>query len=371
MNYTALIKSSRLLWPCLIILIATSSAICDVIHLKTGGKVEGVIVSEKGGIITVDIGFGTTTVDTADIASIERSSTRDQNRLEKSQTIPPILKPFMEGMHHLRSLRFKAVKRKRDLDILNHEIDSIEKILNDISGDYVTLREDLSSAREKGIYAWREQRYLISQAHEYNASILECQQQLEEKKRDKKGGNRALITYLDSLAIVDHNFNALKKSDPVKTNKNIRPALADIEKDLKKFNAEFQVAAIDVTFISGNHIIVPVKINGKRPVALLLDTGASSVVLSRSLAKRLGINWSRGREIEVTLANGEKTKGNLVTLHSVAVEEFRADNIRATVLEKPPAPGIDGLLGMSYLDRFLIHIDAVNRKLVLRHFKVR
>ena len=371
MHNTALIKSCRLLWPCLIILIAASSAVCDVVHLKTGGKVEGVIVSEKGGMITVDIGFGTTTVDTADIASIERSNTRDQNRLEKNRTTPPVLKPFMETMHHLRSLRFKAVKRKRDLDQLNHEIDSIEKIYNYISGDYITLREDLNEATEKGIYARHEQRYLVGKAHGYNASILECQQQLEVKKRDKKRRNSALITYLDSLAIVDRTFKTLKKSGPVKTNKNIQSTLADIEKDLKKFNAEFQVAAIDVTFIGGNHIIVPVKINGKSPVALLLDTGASSVVLSRALATRLGISWSRGREIEVTLANGEKTKGNLITLHSVAVEEFRADNVRATVLEKPPGPDIDGLLGMSYLDRFIIHIDAVNKKLVLRNFKGR
>ena len=358
-------KYTRLLRPAMIIAAFVFSTQGDIIHLKSGGKVEGTIISEKGGTIMVDVGFGTTSVDTADIASIERASIRDHDKVEKSLTI---LKPFMEQMHHLRSIRFKAVKRKRDLDIVNHEIDSLEKVLDNISENYITLREDLDEATEKGIYAWREQRYLVGKAHGYNATILECQHLLEEKKQDKKRGNRALITYLDSLEIVNNTFKKLKKSDPIKTNKSIQPTLADIEKDLRKFNTEFQVAAIDVTFINSNHIIVPVKINGKRPVALLLDTGASSVVLSRSLAKRLGINWSRGREIEVTLANGEKTKGNLITLYSVAVEEFRADNVRATVLEKPPAPSIDGLLGMSYLDRFFINIDAVNKKLVIRHF---
>lgn len=371
MNKTLQVKRYKLIWLYLILLIGISYSIGDVIHLKSGGMVEGNIISEKGGTIVVDVGFGTTSVDTADIASIERSGSQRQNKLKKNQPVPPILKPFMESMHNLRTLRFKAVNRKRELETLNHEIDSLEEVLEEIAGDYLTLSEDLSRTREKGIYAWREERYLISKAHGYNAVILGCRQKLKNKGSDKHRGNPTLAKYLDSLARVDMAFSAFKKSTPVKKRKDIQPALTEIEKDLIQFKAEFEIAAIDVTFIGGNHIIVPVSINDKRPVPLLMDTGASSVTLSRSIARRLGINWSSGKEIEVTLANGEKTKGNSVTLRSVSVEGFRADNVRATILEKPPAPGIEGLLGMSYLDRFMLRIDAVNKKLVLKDFKGR
>jgi len=361
----------RLVWLILTICLYISNSTGDIIRLKSGGMVEGTIVSEGSGSVVVDVGFGTTSVDTADIASIERSGSSKQSQQKTDESVPPVLKPFVQGMHNLRALRFKAVNRKRELETLNRQIDSLEEALEEIAGDYMTLTEDLRKVREGEFYVWREERYLINKAHGYNAVILDCQQKLKEKNNDKRLGNPTLNKYLDSLAMVDIAFKKFQKSDAAKKRKDIQPALVDIEKDLQQFKAEFQVAAIDVTFISGSHIIVPVSINDKRPIPLLMDTGASSVTLSRSIATLLGINWSSGMEIEVTLANGEKTKGNQVTLRSVSVEGFRADDVRATILEKPPASGIEGLLGMSYLDRFMMRIDAVNKKLVLKDFRGR
>ena len=369
---TMLIKKyTQLLRPVFIIATFVFSSIGDIIHLKSGGMVEGSIVSEESGSVVIDVGFGTTSVDTADIASIERSGSYKQGKQKTDQSVPPILKPFVEGMHNLRALRFKAVDRKRELEDLNRKIDSLEEALEEVAGDYVTLSEDLRKVREGEVYVWREERYLINKAHGYNAAILDCQQKLKEKNNDKRFGNPALNKYLDSLAKVDLAFTKLIKSSSAKKLNELQPALSEIGNDLKQFRAEFEVAAVDVTFIGHNHILVPVKINGRKPVKLILDTGASSVVLSRSLATRLGINWSTGKEIEVILANGEKAKGNLVILRSVSVEEFRADNVRATVMEKAQAPGIEGLLGMSYLDRFMMRIDAVNKKLVLNDFRGR
>ena len=371
MSPTMLIKRYRLLWLCLIIIITALSTKADVIHLKSGGMVEGTIVSEDSGSVEIDVGFGTTSVDTADIASIQRAGSHKQGTQKKGRPVPPILKPLVKGMHNIRALRFKAVNRKRELEKLNREIDSLEKVLEGIEGDYVILSEDLRKVRESEVYVWREQNYLVNKAHGYNAVIIACRQQLNKKSAEKRGGNPALNKYLDSLAKVDFALIKLIKSSSAKKLNELQPALGEIGNDLKQFRAEFEVAAVDVTFIGHNHILVPVKINGRKPVKLILDTGASSVVLSRSLATRLGINWSTGKEIEVILANGEKAKGNQVILRSVSVEEFRADNVRATVMEKAPSPGIEGLLGMSYLDRFMMRIDAVNKKLVLNDFRGR
>lgn len=71
----------------------------------------------------------------------------------------------------------------------------------------------------------------------------------------------------------------------------------------------------------------------------------------------------------MTIANGENITGHSVVLRTVAVENFRAAKVRAIVHETPK--GIDGLLGMTYLHRFIVNIDAVNKKLILRHFTAR
>ena len=370
MNNSSAIKN-RLLWLILTICLCILNSTGDIIQLKSGGMIEGTIVSEDSGRVVVDVGFGTTSVDTTDIASIQRSGGYKQGKQKKDQPVPPVLKPFIKGMHNIRALRFKALNRKRELEKLNHEIDSLEKVLENIEGDYVILSEDLRKVRESEVYVWREQNYLVNKAHGYNAVIIACRQQLNKKSTEKRGGNPALNKYLDSLAKVDLAFTKFIKSSSAKKLNELQPALGEIGNDIKRFRAEFEIAAVDVTFIGHNHILVPVKINDRKPIKLILDTGASSVVLSRSIATRLGINWSGGKEIEVILANGEKAKGNQVILRSVSVDRFRADNVRATVMEKAPATGIEGLLGMSYLDRFMMRIDAVNKKLVLNDFRGR
>jgi hypothetical protein len=43
---------------------------------------------------------------------------------------------------------------------------------------------------------------------------------------------------------------------------------------------------------------------------------------------------------------------------------FRGANVKAVVMEKPPVKGVDGLLGMSYLQRFIIRIDPANKRFV-------
>jgi clan AA aspartic protease (TIGR02281 family) len=211
-----------------------------------------------------------------------------------------------------------------------------------------------------------EQYRIVGKAHQFNSSIVSLQQAIDRKKADQQNGNPTLVDYMDSLAQMDESFCAFKRSCAPKTLKENRAVLTSIESDLQQCQAEFKTAIADATFIHGDNIIVPVTINGRGPVRLLLDTGASTVTLSRALAARLGINWRDGALVTATLADGKTTTAYSVLLRSVAIGDFSAANVRAVVLEQPPAPGIDGLLGMSYLQRFVLRIDAANKKFVMK-----
>lgn len=93
------------------------------------------------------------------------------------------------------------------------------------------------------------------------------------------------------------------------------------------------------------HYVTSGEINGKA-VEFLLDTGATTVAVPMTLAKRLGLR--RGAPIRMQTANGEVT-GWLTRLDSVAIGPIKLDNVRATI-----GPGLqDGqiLLGMSALKR--------------------
>jgi aspartyl protease family protein len=90
-------------------------------------------------------------------------------------------------------------------------------------------------------------------------------------------------------------------------------------------------------------------INGKK-IDVLIDTGATGVAISQSVADKLGLKSFNA--IRTTTANGDSI-GYLVRLDSVKVGGVEAKNVAATI-----APTLEGdvLLGMSYLGRMDVRL---------------
>jgi clan AA aspartic protease (TIGR02281 family) len=115
-------------------------------------------------------------------------------------------------------------------------------------------------------------------------------------------------------------------------------------------------------------ITLAVKINNKIEAKLVLDTGATLVVLRRDLAASLGINLDDAKpDIKLMLADGRKINAKFITLESVKVQDSEAKNVEAAImLEEAGDFGFgDGLLGMSFLKRFNFKVDYKEKKLIL------
>jgi clan AA aspartic protease (TIGR02281 family) len=118
-------------------------------------------------------------------------------------------------------------------------------------------------------------------------------------------------------------------------------------------------------------IVVEALLNNKVKVNLILDTGASLVVIKDSVGKQLGIDTSGLKdELRLRLANGRESTAKHAVLTSVNVQGVEAFNVDAAVL--PPDaqdPQLkDGLLGMAYLKNFIVKIDQKNKKVTLEKF---
>lgn len=85
-------------------------------------------------------------------------------------------------------------------------------------------------------------------------------------------------------------------------------------------------------------------------VNVLVDTGATGVAISQSVADRLGLKSNTA--IRTNTANGDAV-GYMVRLKSVKLGGVEAENVSAMI-----APGLDGdvLLGMSYLGRMDVRL---------------
>jgi len=131
------------------------------------------------------------------------------------------------------------------------------------------------------------------------------------------------------------------------------------------FPGEAQIGAGGEVIVNrrlGGEFVVPVAVEGTR-VAMLFDTGATTVVLRAEDAAKVGLD-ARGLkfDVDVVTANGAASAAEVV-LDRVAVGPIVARNVAALVARKG-ALG-ESLLGMSFLER-LQSYSVERGKLVLK-----
>jgi len=142
------------------------------------------------------------------------------------------------------------------------------------------------------------------------------------------------------------------------------------KKELEKTRQKKEFEPKEARFIQDkNKIVVEALLNKKVKASLLLDTGATVVLLSSGVARRLRIrkNTAKKDMVKVQMADGRKVNAQLIVLNTVSVEGAKAKDVEAVVLSDYEGMGAyDGLLGMSFLNRFNFQIDTVNKRLILK-----
>jgi aspartyl protease family protein len=104
---------------------------------------------------------------------------------------------------------------------------------------------------------------------------------------------------------------------------------------------------IVITSGSGGHFVTSGAINGKA-VRFMVDTGATSVVMSQDDADRIGLDYKNGQRGYSSTANG-RVPVFRANLASVRIGDVLVYNVDAIVT---PAPMPYVLLGNTYLGRF-------------------
>ena len=115
-------------------------------------------------------------------------------------------------------------------------------------------------------------------------------------------------------------------------------------------------------------ILVDAFINDRTKVTLVLDTGASIVVLTRKVGEDLGIDLSDTNNNIATLqlAGEHKVLAKMVILKSVRINDIEVKDVMAGILLDGGGIGLkDGLLGMTFLSKFNLKIDLKNMKMEL------
>jgi predicted aspartyl protease len=111
-----------------------------------------------------------------------------------------------------------------------------------------------------------------------------------------------------------------------------------------------------IRFAPGFPIMVTAKINGRAPVQLVLDTGATRTTISPAALIGLGVTYRDAPKVQIRGVTGSAS-AFLVSLESVEVGGARVGPLRVFSHDAQLGRGAEGLLGRDFLDHFRVTID--------------
>ncbi len=114
---------------------------------------------------------------------------------------------------------------------------------------------------------------------------------------------------------------------------------------------------------------LPVGVNGEKS-RLLLDTGASGIMINRRLAEKAGVTKLSEIEIQGIGDTGSKS-GYIGVADSLRVGDLEFKNCPVRVVEDRGINGEDGLIGADVFSKFLIDMDFAKEKLRLSQLPAR
>jgi len=137
---------------------------------------------------------------------------------------------------------------------------------------------------------------------------------------------------------------------------------------LRRLRGELAAHAVEKQQTADNGLlIVEALLCSMETCHLLVDTGASVTSISPEMAQVLGIEKHVGEEIELSLPNGIRIMAPQLLIPQISVAGYSAEYVKAVLL-KESMPGVDGCLGVSFLNRFdwAIERQTAGQRLKLR-----
>ncbi|MBI4346220.1 MAG: clan AA aspartic protease [Elusimicrobia bacterium] len=310
----------------------------DTVVLKNGNEMEGIVQSANAREVVLDMGFGTTSLPRRSVAKIVRSKAPERERIlrdhrrnffDSGRWVPPSRRELFERYQEVGRAREKATDAKKRREGLAEE--------------EARLTEELPSLDfYPRIEAWKR--------------LQEIQATLPSIERDMQ----AYFMKFKEFETAAGAAPAAAEAEEREFDQRLREAIAEMDKD-------FDRDAI-VSRRSGAHLIVQAVLDGRVPATLMVDTGASLTTITPEVAAKLTpVPGSESAGL-TTVADGRQVKVKVFRVGTLEVGRSK-EGLVAVAVMPAPGPGIDGLLGMSFLEHFAVQVDGPTGRLMLNRLK--
>jgi clan AA aspartic protease (TIGR02281 family) len=125
---------------------------------------------------------------------------------------------------------------------------------------------------------------------------------------------------------------------------------------------EGKASKVTSVTVRNNQVRVPVRLSYRNNVVeaqMVLDTGATTTMITSDLADRLGIRADSTEAALARIADGSLVQSSWTRLDYISVGSRRVHNPKVAIMpSRGPLSGFgDGLLGMNFLGEFRYHVD--------------
>jgi len=352
----------------LLLLLTGFTAAADELILTNGRKIGGQVEAETEETVTLRTPEGRIRYPRAAVKEILRGPVTappaPPSSSEPSAATPPGFEGTLAKADRLGKLRDRVVANKPRIEGMEEKLQQLRQREYDLSARMRTMvaqADQVNKLRGKeGVDRLRNE-YMAVKA-EYNR----VDRALTEEAAFLASANNAWLIYDRELRAFTKEFNA-RKSEYLLQNREAAswPYFEKVDRKLLGFGVRFTADKPDYEK-QGDHLVFQVRINGTPPIRLLLDTGASRVVLNAEAAQRVRARML-GTEHEAVIANGSVIKVKDAVLGRMVVGKSEATEVEAGVSQPEHAiPSCDGLLGMSFLRNFHMFLDPTTGGFELR-----
>ena len=359
----------------------SAPAPADSVKLKNDGTLTGVIKEEDDDSITMAIGVGTMKIRKNEIESIKRDSDNENAQLESSfrkkgiergTFVPPGMEDLAQKLKETVSGRKSVESAQRQLDSLKDTIDSNSRKFKSLRADFEDKNNEIHGMDPNS----NVPRYnkLITELNMINVKLSSVSEELNRSNPKLLEYQRTYWKAITDYSNIVGDFRLYFEKQAAAGKKRgltedeslylegVKRSLAELDKGLSKDSVSVSKSEHGMT--------VRATLNGEVTCILAVDTGAAVVTISKELADRLEINPNDSVEdAQFTLADGSIIKSKVIIIKSVKVGNSTVYDVAAAVTDQPPGAGIDGLLGMSFLNNFNIRVDVANERLILETIK--
>ena len=367
------LRRSATLPACLALLGAACAAHADRLIFRNGHTMDGVVVQETERQVVFSSGAGSMTFARGQIARIERGApeanaqlveqSRRQNFLHPDN-VPPGEEALAAAVRNVEEERRLAVSATRAAAADARAEAEKQKELDAVEQERVNVSKELRDATPGvRVAAYNA---LVARLNGLGADLTVRHAELDQLAEHRARQTAVVASYLAALQRGEDLLAERQRQAPP-GDAGPQAFLADVARKLAGQEKEFQ--ALPVATARGGHgSVATVTVNGRKSGRFLVDTGAEMVALGRAFAAELGLEQAHMPDVRIRVADGTETLAKGTSLQSVRAGDAVAENVQAVIMNGEVGPGVDGLLGMSFLKHFLVRMDGATGKLELLRF---